>query len=90
MNCPYCLHHTTSVGDSRPIEGGAAIRRRRRCRNCDSRFTTLERVILRPLQVIKRNGKREPFDWTKLQRSLMMALRKRDVTDDQITAMVNA
>ena len=77
MRCPYCGGSETQVKDSRPDEDGAAIRRRRVCPDCAGRFTTFERVQLRELVVLKRSGKRVPFDRDKLQRSIDVALRKR-------------
>ena len=89
MRCPFCGHPDTQVKDSRPSEDGNAIRRRRFCPECDSRFTTFERIQLRELTVIKRNLEKRPFDRDKLTRSIMLATRKRPVTDDQIETMVN-
>src|SRR3954464_6043160 len=84
MRCPSCTSLDTQVKDSRPTEDSAAIRRRRICLACNFRFTTFERVQLRELTVIKRNGRRAPFDRDKLMRSLSIALRKRPVDPDQI------
>jgi len=89
MRCPSCGSLDTQVKDSRPTEDSAAIRRRRVCLTCNFRFTTFERVQLRELTVIKRNGRRVPFDRDKLMRSLQIALRKRPVTPDQIEQMVS-
>ncbi len=89
MRCPYCGFENTQVKDSRPAENGAAIRRRRECTNCGGRFTTYERVQLRELTVVKRSGKRVPFDRDKLERSIRIALRKRDVDDEQVERMVS-
>ncbi|MFY8164349.1 MAG: ATP cone domain-containing protein, partial [Brevundimonas sp.] len=77
MKCPFCGHQDTQVKDSRPSDDGAAIRRRRSCPQCSGRFTTFERVQLRELMILKRNGRRAPFDRDKLERSLNVALRKR-------------
>ena len=66
MRCPFCAHEDSQVKDSRPSEDGAAIRRRRQCEACGARFTTFERVQLRDLTVVKKDGKREPFDRDKL------------------------
>ncbi len=90
MLCPFCLHHSTFVSDSRPSENGNAIRRRRKCENCEEKFTTYEHVHLPELAVIKRNGRRELFDRQKMERSLRTALRKRDISDEHIGAMVSA
>lgn len=90
MHCPFCNHPDTIVKDSRPADDGSSIRRRRQCPNCGGRFTTYERVQLRELKVVKRDGTREPFDHTKLYRSISIALRKRDVTDEQKEQLVAA
>ncbi|HWA79673.1 MAG TPA: transcriptional regulator NrdR [Acetobacteraceae bacterium] len=89
MRCPYCGHDDTQVKDSRPTEDGAAIRRRRSCTACGQRFTTIERVQLRDLVVIKSDGSREPFDRDKLARSIRVALRKRPVDEERIERIVN-
>ena len=89
MRCPSCGSLDTQVKDSRPTEDSAAIRRRRVCLTCNFRFTTFERVQLRELTVIKRNGRRVPCDRDKLMRSLQIALRKRPVDPDQIEQMVS-
>ncbi len=70
MRCPFCAHEDSQVKDSRPSEDGAAIRRRRQCEACGARFTTFERVQLRDLTVVKKDGKREPFDRAKLDRAI--------------------
>ena len=89
MRCPFCGFHDTQVKDSRSTEEGMAIRRRRYCSECDSRFTTFERVQLRELTVVKRNGVSRPFDREKLTRSIMMAVRKRPFTEEQVEMLVN-
>lgn len=89
MRCPFCGHGDTQVKDSRPTEENATIRRRRFCPSCGSRFTTFERVQLRELSVIKKDGSKTPFDRDKVLRSLKIALRKRPVDDDQIERIVN-
>jgi transcriptional repressor NrdR len=89
MRCPYCNNPDTQVKDSRPSEDGSAIRRRRHCPECGGRFTTFERVQLRELQVVKRSGRRVPFDRDKLMRSVQIALRKRPVDPDRIERMVS-
>ena len=89
MRCPFCGHLETQVKDSRPTEDGAAIRRRRFCVNCGARFTTFERVQLRELTVLKKNGQRAPFDRDKLERSILIALRKRPVERERIDRIVN-
>jgi transcriptional repressor NrdR len=89
MRCPFCGHDDTQVKDSRPAEEGAAIRRRRICARCTQRFTTVERVQLRELFVLKSDGRRVPFDREKLNRSISIALRKRQVDDDRIDRVVS-
>ncbi len=89
MRCPFCGAEDTQVKDSRPSEDGNAIRRRRSCTECDARFTTFERVQLRELVVVKKDGKRKPFDRDKLTRSLTLAVRKRPVTQEQVELAVN-
>ncbi|MEQ8745629.1 transcriptional regulator NrdR [Pyruvatibacter sp.] len=89
MRCPFCGNEDTQVKDSRPTEDAAAIRRRRFCTGCGARFTTFERVQLRDLTVVKRNGKREPFDRDKLVRSLQISLRKRPVEPERVERMVS-
>jgi len=84
MRCPFCGHDDTQVKDSRPTEDNSAIRRRRFCPSCGSRFTTFERVQLRDLVVVKKNGAKEPFDRDKLARSIAIAVRKRPVEPDGI------
>ena len=88
MKCPFCGHADTQVKDSRPSEDGLAIRRRRYCPECNSRFTTFERVQLRELTVLKKNGERRIFDRDKLARSIHIALRKRPVGPDQIEQLI--
>lgn len=90
MRCPFCGHTDTQVKDSRPTEDNATIRRRRYCPNCAARFTTFERVQLRELTVLKRNGQREPFNRDKLARSMNIALRKRPVEPERIEQVVNS
>jgi transcriptional repressor NrdR len=89
MHCPFCGHDDTQVKDSRPTEDGAAIRRRRACTACGQRFTTIERVQLRELVVIKSDGRRVPFERDKLARSIRIALRKRPVDEERIERIVN-
>ena len=89
MRCPSCGSLDTQVKDSRPTEDSAAIRRRRVCLTCNFRFTTFERVQLRELVVIKRNGRRVPFDRDKLMRSISIALRKRPVEPERVEEMVS-
>jgi transcriptional repressor NrdR len=89
MRCPNCGSLDTQVKDSRPTEDSSAIRRRRLCLACGSRFTTFERVQLRELVVIKRNGRRVPFDRDKLARSVEIAVRKRNVDPDLVEQTVS-
>ena len=89
MKCPFCGHSDTQVKDSRPSDDGSAIRRRRSCPQCSGRFTTFERVQLRELMILKRNGRRTPFDRDKLERSLNVALRKRPVQAEQVEQLVS-
>lgn len=90
MRCPFCGYKDTQVKDSRPNEDDTLIRRRRLCPGCGSRFTTLERVQLCPVTVIKSSGDREPFDRDKLSRSVYTAVRKRPMKTDQIERVINA
>jgi transcriptional repressor NrdR len=90
MRCPYCTHSESQVKDSRPNEADGTIRRRRICSECGARFTTLERVQLRDLQVRKTNGELQPFDRDKLAKSLRVACRKRDVSEKQIDSIVTS
>ena len=89
MRCPYCGSTNTQVKDSRPSEDHTAIRRRRVCADCSGRFTTFERVQLRELTVVKKNGRRAPFDRDKLMRSIQIALRKRSVDPERVERMVS-
>ena len=89
MRCPFCGHEDTQVKDSRSSEDGTAIRRRRVCSACTQRFTTVERVQLRELTVIKADGRRAPFDRDKLARSIRVALRKRPVEEERQERLVN-
>lgn len=88
MRCPYCTSPNSQVKDSRPIDEHAAIRRRRVCDDCGGRFTTFERVQLKDLIVVKRSGRREPFEREKMARSIEVALRKRPFELDRIERMV--
>ncbi len=88
MRCPFCGHEESQVKDSRPTEDGASIRRRRACPSCGGRFTTFERIQLRDLTVVKNDGKTEAFDRDKIMRSMNVALRKRNVSVEQIEKAV--
>jgi transcriptional repressor NrdR len=90
MRCPFCAHENSQVKDSRPTEDGSSIRRRRQCEDCGARFTTFERIQLRELTVVKSESRREPFDRTKLERSVAIACRKRPVTADRIERLVSS
>ena len=88
MQCPFCNNQETQVRDSRPTEENSAIRRRRQCLACCGRFTTFERIQMRDLTVVKRSGKRAPFDRDKLMRSVEISVRKRSIDPDVIERMV--
>ena len=90
MRCPFCSSQDSQVKDSRPTEDNTAIRRRRICDQCASRFTTFERIQLRDLVVIKTNNQKEVFDRDKMFRSLSMALRKRNIDQEKIEKIINA
>jgi transcriptional repressor NrdR len=89
VRCPFCSFVDTQVKDSRPTQDHAAIRRRRSCPSCGSRFTTFERVQLRELTVVKRDNTRTPFERDKLMRSINIATRKRPADPNDIERMVN-
>jgi transcriptional repressor NrdR len=89
MRCPFCANIETQVKDSRISDDGESVKRRRYCTSCDSRFTTFERVQLRELLVIKKNGEKKIFDAEKLKKSIEMAVRKRPVAELQIEKLVN-
>lgn len=89
MRCPYCSNDDTQVKDSRPTEDSGAIRRRRVCNACGGRFTTFERVQLRDLTVVKKSGRKVPFDRDKLARSVNTALRKREVEPERAERMIS-
>ena len=90
MRCPFCSNEDSQVKDSRPTEDNTAIRRRRICDQCGSRFTTFERIQLRDLIVLKSNNQKEVFDRDKMFRSLSLALRKRNIDQDKIEKIVNS
>jgi len=89
MRCPFCAHDDSQVKDSRPTEDNTAIRRRRQCPHCGARFTTFERVQLREVAVVKSDGRLEPFDREKLERSVALACRKRTVDRERIDQLVS-
>ena len=88
MRCPYCGHEDTQVVETRESDEGDAVRRRRRCQQCDKRFTTYERAELAMPAVVKKNGHRTEFDREKLRASMTLALRKRSVSVDLIDAAI--
>ena len=90
MRCPFCSNQDSQVKDSRPTEDNTAIRRRRICDQCGSRFTTFERIQLRDLVIIKTNDQKEVFDRDKMFRSISLALRKRNIDQETIEKIVNA
>ena len=89
MKCPFCNHTDTQVKDSRPTEDESAIRRRRLCPSCGSRFTSFERVQLRDLTVIKKDGKRAAFNRDKLANSILTALRKRKIESERVEKLIS-
>lgn len=90
MRCPFCAHDDSQVKDSRPAEDNTSIRRRRQCSGCGARFTTFERVQLREVTVVKSGNRKEPFDRTKLERSVALACRKREVSQERIGQVVSS
>ncbi|ALN73605.1 transcriptional regulator NrdR [Aureimonas sp. AU20] len=89
MRCPFCGSQDSQVKDSRPAEDGGAIRRRRVCPDCNGRFTTFERVQLRELMVVKKSGRRVPFERDKLARSVHTAMRKRPVDTERVERLIS-
>ena len=89
MRCPFCSSEDTQVKDSRQAEDNSSVRRRRQCGSCGARFTTFERVQLRDLTVLKKSGRRTPFERDKLARSVLIALQKRPVKPDQVEQMIS-
>ena len=90
MKCPFCGCEETQVKDSRNTDDDTAVRRRRECPECGSRFTTFERVQLRELVVIKRNGEKTLFDRDKLAKSIALAVRKRPISAERVEKIVNS
>ena len=88
MRCPYCSHDETQVVETRESDAGGVIRRRRRCLQCEKRFTTYERVEIAMPAVVKKDGARVEFDPSKLRASMLLALRKRPVSVEQIDAAI--
>ena len=89
MRCPFCAHDDSQVKDSRPTEDNGAIRRRRQCAGCGARFTTFERIQLREVTILKSDDRREQFDRSKLEQSVTLACRKRDVEQERIDQLVS-
>lgn len=89
MRCPYCADTETQVKDTRTTDDGSAVRRRRVCSACGGRFTTFERVQLREITVVKKSGKKVPFDRDKLERSVQTAIRKRDLDPQRVERMIS-
>ena len=89
MRCPFCAHDDSQVKDSRPTEDSTSIRRRRQCSSCGARFTTFERVQLREVTVVKSGERRQPFERSKLEQSIALACRKRDVPQERIDQLVS-
>jgi len=89
MKCPSCGHDEDRVVDSRAIKDGSAVRRRRECLGCSRRYTTYEYIEESPLLVVKRDGRREPFDRPKLMRSIKLAIAKRPVSSEAIAKAVS-
>lgn len=89
MRCPFCAHDDTQVKDSRPTEDSTSIRRRRQCSSCGARFTTFERVQLREVTIVKSGDRRQPFDRSKLENSIALACRKRDVSQERIDQLIS-
>jgi transcriptional repressor NrdR len=90
MRCPSCQYKDTNVVDSRMSSDGASIRRRRKCAKCEERFTTYEYIEKVPLMVVKRDGRRQPFDRARILNVILKACEKRPVSTDQTEAMVDA
>lgn len=89
MKCPYCAHQEDKVIDSRPTDDGGTIRRRRECINCHKRYTTYEKVESLPIMIIKKDHSRQPYDREKVQKGLLRACEKRNVSMDQIEKLVD-
>ncbi|MCR4721028.1 MAG: transcriptional regulator NrdR [Lachnospiraceae bacterium] len=90
MKCPFCGDENTRVIDSRPADDGSSIRRRRQCDVCDKRFTTYEKVETIPVFIIKKDNTREPYDRAKIERGIMLAVRKRSIPAEKITGMIDS
>jgi transcriptional repressor NrdR len=90
MRCPFCNHPDSRVLDSRPAQDGAAIRRRRECLSCKRRFTSYERVEETPIWVVKKDGRREAFDRSKILKGLLTAAEKRPISLERLEAVTDA
>lgn len=90
MRCPFCKKDNDKVIDTRPSEDGSAIRRRRECLECNKRFTTHERLEEMPVRVVKKNGRREPFDRSKIQSGVMRAVEKRSISLETVEKLVES
>jgi transcriptional repressor NrdR len=88
MRCPYCSHDETQVVETRESDEGGVIRRRRRCLHCEKRFTTYERIEIAMPAVVKKDGARVEFDAAKMRASMLLALRKRPVSVEQVDAAI--
>ena len=89
MRCPYCGSLDDKVIESRTMANGESIRRRRECTNCGYRFTSYERIEEKPFMVVKRDGRRQPFDRAKLEKGIERALEKRPVSASMVEIIVN-
>jgi len=89
MKCPSCSVEDSKVVDSRPIQGGEGIRRRRECNACNFRYTTYEYVLENPVKVIKKSGEREEYDRAKLEKSFSIACEKRPIPEEKIQQAIN-
>ena len=89
MKCIYCDYEESKVVDSRPVDDGASIRRRRECLRCGRRFTTYEKVESLPVFVVKKDGKREIFDIEKVKKGVVKACEKREVSHEEIEGLIN-
>ena len=89
MKCPSCSIEDSKVVDSRSIQGGESIRRRRECNACNFRYTTYEYVLENPVKVIKKSGEREEYDRAKLEKSFSIACEKRPIPEEKIQQAIN-
>jgi transcriptional repressor NrdR len=89
MRCPYCAHGESDVIDTRKLDAGNSIRRRRRCNQCGKRFTTYERVESVSIVIVKKNGEREPYDRDKLMRGVMTACYRRPIAAQRVEQLIS-